>query len=65
MVKATDFVELPPVPTVPKLRDVGLACNWPAAAVEPVPDSATVIVGLTGSLLVMERVPLAAPATVG
>jgi hypothetical protein len=65
LLKTTVFVELPPVPTVPKLRDVGLACNWPAAAVEPVPASATAIVGLVGSLLVKERVPLAAPATVG
>ena len=65
LLKTTVLVELLPTPTLPKLRDVGFACNCPAAVVEPVPANATVIVGLTGSLLVIERVPLAPPATVG
>ena len=65
LLKTMVFVELLPMPTLPKLKDVGFACNCPAAAVEPVPANATVVVGLTGSLLVMESVPLAAPATVG
>jgi hypothetical protein len=43
-VKTTVFVELLLAATVPKLTDVGFACNCPAAAVEPVPANETVIV---------------------
>jgi hypothetical protein len=65
LLKTMGFVELLPMLTLPKLTDVGFACNCPDAAVEPVPANVTVIVGLAESLLVMESVPLAAPATVG
>ena len=58
-------VALPPVLTVPKLKEVGLACNCPNVAVDPVPARVTVIVGLTGSLLVMDKFAVAAPAAVG
>jgi hypothetical protein len=59
------FTELVLVPTLPKLKLVGLATRLPVAAVVPVPLSATVIAGFVGSLLVMERLPVAAPAVVG
>ena len=51
--------------TLPKLTDDGFACSRPNGAVDPVPASATFIVGVVGSLLVMDNVPLAAPAIVG
>ena len=65
LLKTMGFVELLPRLTLPKLTVVGFACNCPDAVVEPVPVNVTVIVGLAGSLLVMESVPLAAPAIVG
>jgi hypothetical protein len=59
------FVELLPVLTLPKLTDEGFACNCPNGFVDPVPVTATLTVGVAGSLLVMDNVPVAAPATVG
>ena len=58
-------VVLLPVLTLPKLTEVGLACNCPNGAVDPVPANATLVVGLTGSLLVMDKLPAAAPPTLG
>lgn len=58
-------VPLPPVFTLPKLSEAGFGCNCPNVALDPVPARETVSVGLTGSLLVMDKVPLAAPAVVG
>ena len=65
LVNVTCFVALPPVPTLPKLSEAGFACNCPNVALDPVPARETVSVGLTGSLLVMDKVPVAAPAVVG
>lgn len=65
LLKMMAFVLLLPVLTLPKLTDVGFACNCPGAVVEPVPASVTVVVGFAGSLLVMVSVPLTPPAPVG
>jgi len=65
LLNVTCFVALPPVLTLPKLNEVGFACNCPNVADDPVPASATLIVGLAGSLLVIVKVPVAAPAVVG
>lgn len=65
LVSTMAFVELLPVVTLPKLREVGFAFNCPEAVVEPVPANATVIVGLAESLLVMDSVPFTPPAIVG
>jgi hypothetical protein len=54
-----------PVPTLPGLRLEEFALSCPAALVEPVPLSATVIVGFVGSLLVMLKLPVDALAAVG
>lgn len=54
-----------PVFTLPKLRLEELALNCPDGFVEPVPVSATVTVAFAGSLLVMLRLPVEAPAAVG
>jgi hypothetical protein len=61
----TCCVALPPVLTVPKLTEAGFACNCPNVAVDPVPDRVTLVVGFTGSLLVMDKFAVAAPAAVG
>jgi hypothetical protein len=63
--KMIDFVLLLPMLKLPKLTDVGFTSNRPGAVVEPVPASATVSVGLAGSLLVMLRVPLTPPPPAG
>ena len=65
LLKMMDFVALLPVLTLPKLTEAGFACNCPNVALDPVPAKATVVVGLTGSLLVMDNVAAAAPAAVG
>ena len=65
MVNVICCVALVPVPTLPKLTVFGLACNCPNDAVDPVPPNATLIVGLEGSLLVMDKVAAAAPPTFG
>ena len=65
LLKMMGLVALLPMLTLPKLTEVGFACNCPNVAVDPVPVKATVVVGLTGSLLVIDNVPAAAPATVG
>jgi len=65
LVIATCCVELLPIPTLPKLRLVELAVNRPVAAVVPCPVKSTASVGFVGSLLMIERLPLAAPAVVG
>ena len=65
LLKITCFVALLPVFTLPKVTELGFACNCPNVAVEPVPARATLTVGLIGSLLVMDQVAAAAPATVG
>src|SRR6202021_3585136 len=65
LVRTIGFVKFLPMLTLPKLTDVGFASNCPDATVEPVPVNGTLIVGLAGSLLVIESVPLAAPAIVG
>ena len=65
MLKMMGFVELLPVLTLPKLTEAGFACNCPNVAVDPVPTSATFVVGLAGSLLVTDNVAAAAPATFG
>jgi len=65
LVMTTCWLVLLPVATVPKLMLAGLALNCPVAAVDPVPVSGMLSVGLLGSLLVMAILPLAAPATVG
>jgi len=65
LLKMMGFVALLPVLTLPKLTDVGFACNCPNEDVDPVPLSETFIVGVAGSLLVIDNVPLAAPVTVG
>ena len=54
-----------PVPTLPKLRLVGLAVNWPSKEFVPDPVKATLTVGLTGSLLMMVIPPVTLPAEVG
>lgn len=54
-----------PVATVPKLRLVEFALNWPVAAEVPVPLRGTLIVGFVGSLLVMLKLPVALPAALG
>ena len=54
-----------PAATLPKLTLLGVAVSLPSAAVVPVPVSATVAVGVVGSLLVMVMLPLAAPEVVG
>jgi len=59
------FTELVPVPTFPKLKLLALACRVPVGVAVPVPLNATVSVGFVGSLLVMERLPVAAAAVVG
>jgi hypothetical protein len=61
----TCLVLVVPVPIVPKLRLAGLALNCPVAVEVPVPLRATVTFGVTGSLLVMARLPVALPATAG
>ena len=61
----TCCVALAPVLTVPKLTVAGFACNCPNVAVEPVPARVTIKAGFTGSLLVMDKFAVAAPATVG
>src|SRR5258708_10598428 len=65
LLKMMGLVPLLPVPTLPKLTEAGFACNCPNVALDPVPAKATVVVGLTGSLLVMDTVPSAAPAAFG
>jgi hypothetical protein len=65
LLKIIGLVALLPVLTLPKLTEVGFACNCPNVALDPVPAKATVVVGLTGSLLVMDNVAAAAPAAVG
>jgi hypothetical protein len=65
LVKTICFGLLLPVATVPKLTLVALADSRPTAEVEPVPLSATVPVGLFGSLLVMTILPAALTALVG
>jgi hypothetical protein len=59
------FVPLLPTDTLPKLREVGLSRSCPEAAVDPVPSNVTVMVGFVGSLLVMVKLPVTAPAAVG
>ena len=59
------FTELELVPTFPKLKLLALACRFPVGVAVPVPLNATVSVGFVGSLLVMERLPVAAAAVVG
>jgi len=54
-----------PAFTFPKLRLEEFALSCPAALVEPIPLSGTVTVGFVGSLLVMLRLPVDAPAAVG
>jgi len=65
LLKIIGLVALLPVLTLPKLTEAGFACNCPNVALDPVPAKATVVVGLTGSLLVMDNVAAAAPAAVG
>jgi hypothetical protein len=65
LLNVTCCVAVPPVLRLPKLTEVGFACNCPNGAVEPVPVNATLIVGFDGSLLVMDKVPDVAPPTVG
>ena len=57
--------ELLPRDTFEKLKLPGVAVSNPRGAVEPVPVSATVAVGLFGSLLVSVIVPGTVPAAVG
>ena len=64
-VRTTCCVELEPVATLPKLTEVGFACNWPTGVVEPVPLKFTIALGVFGSLLVIVTLPLAAPEAVG
>jgi hypothetical protein len=59
------WLELPPTAIVPKLTFAGEADNWPTEAAEPVPLSATLRVGLFGSLLAMLTLPVALPTVVG
>jgi hypothetical protein len=61
----TCLVLVVPVPIVPKLRLAGLALNWPVAVEVPVPLRGTVTFGLTGSLLVIAKLPGAPPAVAG
>jgi hypothetical protein len=49
----------------PKLSELGASWSCPTADVEPVPSSVTVVVGFVGSLLVMVKLPVTAPAVVG
>lgn len=65
LVTAICCVALLPVGTFPKLRDAGFACNFQPAGADPVPPNDTVVLGLLGSLLVIAKVALAAPATFG
>jgi len=65
LLKMMGLVALLPVLTLPKLTEAGFACNCPNVALDPVPAKATVVVGLTGSLLVMDNVAATAPAAVG
>ena len=65
LLKMMAFVLLLPVLTLPKLTAAGFACNCPGAVVEPVPASATVVVGFAGSLLVIVNFPLTPPPPVG
>ena len=64
-VKTTCLVELEPVATLPKLTEVGLACNCPTGELDPVPLRFTVAVGVLGSLLVIVTLPETAPEAVG
>src|SRR5271167_2039251 len=50
-----------PVAMVPKLRLAGFALSWPVAVEVPLPFSGTVMLGFTGSLLVIPRLPVALP----
>ncbi len=54
-----------PIDTLGKLKLVGFTVNCPTGVVEPVPVRETVVVGLTGSLLVNVMLPGTAPAAVG
>src|SRR5258708_5117960 len=65
LLKTMGLVALLPVLTLPKLTEAGFACNCPNVALDPVPAKATVVVGLTGSLLVMDNFAATAPATLG
>lgn len=64
-VKTICFLLEVPVPTVPKLRLLGLALNCPIAFELPAPVKGTVIVGFAASLLVMTRLPVVWPVPVG
>ena len=54
-----------PVAMVPKLRLAGFALSWPVAVEVPLPFSGTVMLGFTGSLLVIPRLPVALPEAAG
>jgi len=64
-VRTICFTELELVPTFPKLRLLRLACKFPVGTAVPAPLRGTVSVGFVASLLVMERLPVAAVAVVG
>ena len=59
------MLALVPTPTVPKLILAGDAVSCPVAVEVPVPVSATVTVGLFGSLLTILILPVALPVVVG
>lgn len=65
LVKVMFCEALVPVATVPKLRLLGLAASFPIAAVDPVPVSATLTVGLVGSFDTRAIFPVTAPLVVG
>jgi hypothetical protein len=54
-----------PVPTFPRLTTEGAALSCPIGAVEPLPAREIFAVGIAGSLLVIEMLPVTLPDTVG
>jgi hypothetical protein len=65
LLKVTCCVLKLPLVTVPKFKFVALIFNCATGVDDPVPFSATLVVGFVGSLLVIPMVPLALPAAVG
>ena len=65
MVRTICFEALLPELTFPKAILVGFAVNCPSWAPVPLPVRAMFKVGFAGSLLVIARLPLTAPAVVG
>lgn len=65
LVSVTFCVALLPTATLPKLTVVGFACNCPGAVEDPVPSRLMMVVGFTGSLLVIVTFPVVSPEAVG